>query len=117
MVKALLPLSLPLRRTKNAAKKVKKGGRLFGLDRQVGLGVEACYEHFFNHGAFDGFEAVKLRGGALQYLENDEWCSASAVDVVLSEEVKDFLEERVQFMHGRLAQVLGEGCGQGRIGL
>ena len=48
---------------------------------------------------------VKLRGGALEYLERDGWCSLGAVDVVLPEHVVEFLEKRVEFMQDKLASL------------
>ena len=55
-----LPMTalLPLRRrsvdrcivTAEADRLVKKDGRLFGLDRQLGLGFEACYSFYLENG-------------------------------------------------------------------
>ena len=98
-----MPLALPLRRTKFAAEKVKKDKDLFGVDRQVGLGLEAMFAHDFLHGTLGGFQVVKLRGGALQYLEGGEWCAASAIDVLLSDKVLHFLDRHVRFMQRQLA--------------
>ena len=106
MVRPRLPL-LTVEAVTDAETTVKKGGTLFDLTRQTGLGWEACYGHFFDHGGFrkPKFKALKLRGGDLQQLKRKKWVDVPGVDVVLPEALAEFLEKRVDYVHHRLSDL------------
>ena len=74
---------LPLRRrsmdrcivTAEADRLVKKDGRLFGLDRQLGLDFEACYSFYLENGRLERNSVRQLQPcvmGGSAWLEVDE---------------------------------------------
>ena len=85
---------------------LKKGGRLFGFDRQLGLGVEAGYKAFMERGGrldAGSVPNLSLRGGNLQLLKDGIWQNISQAEVVLPENLKSFIVKHVKLVDDRLA--------------
>ncbi len=102
-----MPASLPLiRRIQVGDLGVKKGGRVFGEDRQLGLAREQSYEFYFDNGVLsvDDVPDVTLRGGGLKLKSGTVWSKASAVDIALRKCHQEFLAEDVKADHAFLSK-------------
>ena len=104
---ATLPVTRHYTRTADADRVVKKDGRLFGLDRQAGLGVETCYRFLLDHGRLNhtSVRKLQLRGVALEELRGRAWVEVSGVDVVLSQKMRQFLVEHVKRVDEKLSDL------------
>ena len=98
-----------------------KGGRVLGLDRQLGLAWEVFYSHYMEHGALTAgdVDTLPLRKGALKLWRRGQWAALSAVDLQLSRSQVAFVTESVLSDHSFLDELnfwvsgvdRGRGCG------
>jgi hypothetical protein len=110
VARPVLPVSRPRRcpRISKAESVLKKDGRLFGVDRQLGLGFEAGYKSFLESGGLLNaarVPALILKGGNLQMLKGGVWHMISSAEVVLSDSLKSFIVQHVKFMDSQLASM------------
>ena len=87
---------------------LKKGGRIFGVDRQLGLGVEAGYKAFLESGGrldAGSVPNLSLRGDNLQLLKDGTRQNISQAEVVLHENLKSFVVQHVKFIDSQLASM------------